>query len=136
MAQDIGSLCVEGGVDAVEIDGRVLKSSASAYGSAQNRRTGNDIGELPAHPHDFVGVGDAFKIETAFRIRLGVLRGDHERLIAWTKTGPDDERAIAADVGLNEITGQALRLRLRADENCDTENDTAQTQKQCPLAMR
>ena len=68
--------------------------------------------------------------------RLGVLRGDHERLVTRPKTGPDDERAIAADVGLDEIAGEALRLRLRADEDCDTENDAAQAQKQCPLAMR
>ena len=46
------------------------------------------------------------------------------------------ERAIAADVGLDEVAREALRLCLRADENCDTENDAAQTQKQCPLAMR
>ena len=80
---------------------------------------------MPAHPHDFVGIGDAFKIETAAGTPLGVLRGDHERLVTRAKTGPDDERAVAPDVGLNEIAGQALRLRLRADEDCDTENDTA-----------
>src|SRR5262249_12807846 len=34
LAQDIGSLCMEGGIDAVKIDSRVLKSRAGAYGSA------------------------------------------------------------------------------------------------------
>src|SRR5262249_3941326 len=37
LMQDIGSPCVEGGLDAVKIDSRVLKSGASAYASAQNR---------------------------------------------------------------------------------------------------
>ena len=91
---------------------------------------------MPAHPHDFVGVGDAFKIETAARTRLGVFRRDHERLVTRPKTGPDDERAIAADVGLNEVARESLRLRLSTDENCDAENDSAQAQKQCTLAMR
>jgi len=133
---DIGGSCVEGGIDTVKVDCRVLKTRASAYSSAQNRRTGNHVGELSAHPHDFVGVSDPFKIKTAVSGRLGVLRGDHEWLISWAKTRSDDERAIAADVGLDEIAGEALRLCLRADEYCDAENDAAQTQKQCPLAMR
>ena len=68
--------------------------------------------------------------------RLGVFRRDHERLVTRPKTGPDDERAIAPDVGLNEVARESLRLRLRADEDCDAENDSAQTQKQCTLAMR
>jgi len=91
---------------------------------------------LPAYSHDFVGVGDAFKIETSAGARLGVLSGDHERLVTRSKTRPHDERPIAADVGFDEIAGQALRLRLRADEDRDAENDTAQTQKERPLAMR
>src|SRR6266700_4320214 len=37
LAQNIGSSCVEGGIDAVKIDSRVLKSRAGAYVSAQNR---------------------------------------------------------------------------------------------------
>jgi hypothetical protein len=91
---------------------------------------------LPAHPHDFVGIGDAFKVDAAASASLGVFCCDHERFVAWPKTGPNDKRAVAPDVGLDEITGEALRLRLRANEDCDTENDTAQTQKQCSLAIR
>jgi len=127
---------MESGIDAVKIDSCVLKSCASAHASAQNGRTGNDIGELSAHPHDLVGIGDAFKIDTTASSGLGVFGCDHERLVTRPETRPDDERAVAADVGLDEIAGEPLRLRLCADEDCDTENDTAQTQKQCPLAMR
>src|SRR5207248_10245710 len=37
---------------------------------------------------------------------------------------------------IDEITCEALGLRLRADKDRDSENDTAKAQKQCPLAMR
>jgi hypothetical protein len=82
---------------------------------------------LPAHSHDFVGIGDAFKVNTAASVSIGVFCRNHERLVAWPKTGPNDKRAVTPDVRLDEITGEALRLRLRAIEDCDTENDTAQT---------
>ena len=68
--------------------------------------------------------------------RFGVFCRDHERLVTRPKTGPDDERAIAPDVGLNEVARESLRLRLSTDEDCDAENDSAQAQKQCTLAMR
>ena len=64
LVENIRRLRVQSGIDAVKIDSRVLKSCTSAHRSAQDRGTGNHIGKLPAHPHDFIGVGDAFKIET------------------------------------------------------------------------
>ena len=67
---------------------------------------------------------------------LRVFRRDHERFVARAETRSDDQRAIAADGGVDEIAREALRLRLRADKNGDAENDAAKAQKQRALAMR
>ena len=71
--------------------------------------------------------------------RCGLFRtfcGDHQRFVAWAKTGSDDQRAIRADVRLNEIAGETLRLRLCANKDGDAEDNTAEAQKQCAFAMR
>ena len=44
------------GVDAEEIDGRVLESGARAERSAEDRRAGGDVGELAADAHDLARV--------------------------------------------------------------------------------
>src|SRR5437667_8352831 len=116
---------MQSGIDPVKIDSRVLKSRASADCSAQHRGTRHHIGKLPAHPHDFIGVSDAFKIKTTPRGRLGAFGRNHERFVTWSKTRSDDQRAIATDGRINEIAREALRLRLGTDKDRDSENNTA-----------
>src|SRR5205809_1789775 len=97
LVQNIRRLRVQSRIDAVKINSGVFKSRAGAHRPAQDRGTGNDIRKLPAHSHDFIGVSDALKIETASHTSFGALRGNHERLVAWSKTRSDDQRAIATD---------------------------------------
>src|SRR5207247_4883284 len=97
LVKDIGSLRVQGRINAVKVDGGVLKSRASTDRSPQHRRTGNDVGKLPAHPHDFIRVSDAFEIEATSHRGFGAFRGNHERFVAWSKTRSDHQRAITAD---------------------------------------
>src|SRR5437868_13041415 len=65
-----------------------------------------------------------------------MFRRNHERFVPRPKTRPHDERAIAADSRVDEITCEALGLRLSADKNGDAEHNAAKAQKQCALAMR
>ncbi len=58
----IGGLEMESGLDAEKVDGGVLESGPRAERSAQDRRAGGDIGELPADSHDFPRVRDSRKI--------------------------------------------------------------------------
>src|ERR1051326_7098390 len=51
-----------------------------------NWRRGNHIGELPAHPHDFIRICDAFKVEAAARRFLGAFSRNHERFVAGPET--------------------------------------------------
>src|SRR6266496_1141664 len=88
LVEKIGRLGMQSRIDAVKIDSRVLKSRTSADRSAQDRGTGHHIGELPAHPHDFIGVSDAFKIKTASHSPVRTLGGNHERFVARAKTCP------------------------------------------------
>ena len=134
--ENISGLCMQSGIDAVKIDSRVLKSRARADRSAQHRRTRDDIGKLPARPHDLVGIGDPFKINATLHASVRVFGGNHEWFVARPKTRFDDQRAIAADVGVNEIARKTLRLSLRTDKDSDAENNPAEAQKQGALAMR
>src|SRR4026208_723172 len=96
--ENIRGLGVQSGIDTVELDSRVLKSCAGAHRSAQDWGTGNHVGKLPAYPHDFIGVSNAFKIETTpDRCSLGAFRRNHQRFVARAKTRFDNQRAIATD---------------------------------------
>src|SRR4029077_1018271 len=126
LVKNIGGLRVQGGIDPVKIDCRVLKCRASADVSAEDRRTGNDIRKLPAHAHDLIRIADAFKIEAASHVPLGMFCRNHERFVTRPKTESDYQRAIAANRWVNEVTRNSLGLRLRADKDRDAENHTAQ----------
>ena len=129
LVEKIRRLRMQSRIDAVKIDSRIFKSRASADCSTQNRRTRNHIGELSAYPHDFVRVGDAFKIQAAPHRSVRTFRRNHQRLVARTETRSDNQRAVAADGRINEVAREALGLRLRADKNRHTENDAAEAQK-------
>ena len=67
---EIGGLEMKRGLDAVKIDSRILKARARAERSAQDRRAGDDISKLPADPHDFVCIADAFEKLAMRNVRL------------------------------------------------------------------
>src|SRR5437762_10935016 len=95
--KNIGGLRVQGGIYPVKLDSRVLKSGSGADVSAQNGGTGNHIGELPAHPHYFIRVTDAFKIKATSNAPFRMFRRNHERFVTWAETRFDDQSPIAAD---------------------------------------
>src|SRR5438477_5808158 len=136
LLENIGRLRVQTRSDSVQVDGGMLKSRARGQRAAQYRRTGNHIRELSADAHDFVRVGDAFKILSPSHLAVGTFRRNHERLVKRTEARLHDQGAVAADGGINEVASKTLSLRLRADKNRNAENYTAKAQQQCPFAMR
>src|SRR5207247_10353611 len=74
LVKDIGSLRVQGRINAVKVDGGVLKSRARTDRSPQHRRTGNDVGKLLAHTLDFIGVCYAIVIEETSHRDLDTIR--------------------------------------------------------------
>src|SRR5438034_11743593 len=96
--ENISGLCMQSGIDAVKIDSRVLKSRARADRSAQHRRTRDDIGKLPARPHDLVGIGDPFKINATLHASVRVFGGNHEWFVARPKRDLTNKAALVAVV--------------------------------------
>ena len=70
LMEKIGRLRMKSGFDSIKIDSRIFKPGACAQCSAQDRRTRNDIGELPAYPHDFICVSDPLEIRAAPRLAV------------------------------------------------------------------
>src|SRR5262249_33722976 len=97
LVKNIGGLRVQGGIDPVNVDRRVLKCRASADISAENRRTGDDIRKLPAHAHDLIRITDTFKIEATSHVLLGMFCRNHERFVTRPKTRSNYQRAVAAN---------------------------------------
>ena len=62
-------------------------------------------------------------------------RRDHQPGGAGFEARAQDQRAVAAECGVDEILGEPLRLRLRANENRHAENDAAEAQDERALAM-
>jgi hypothetical protein len=117
-------------IDAIEIDRGVLESGAGADRAAKHGRTRNNFGKLPAHSHDFVRVVDSFKI-----IARRTLRRDEQCSVVGTKAPPKDERSVGSNCRVDEILGEALRLRLGANEDRDAKHDADETEQQCAFAM-
>src|SRR5439155_14673788 len=69
------------------------------------------------------------------RVCVCTFGSDHEGFVARAETGPDDERAVAANGRVDEIAREALRLSLSANENPDPEDDAAQAEQQSAFAM-
>ena len=97
LVKNIGGLRVQGGIDPVKIDCRVLKCRASIGVSAEHRRTGNDIRKLSAHAHDLIRITDTLKIEAASHVPLGMFCRNHERFVTRPKTRSDYQRAVATN---------------------------------------
>ena len=117
-------------IDPVEINSGVLESGPGANRAAKHGRTRNNVGKLPAHSHDFVRVVDSFKI-----IARRTLRRNDQYSIVGTKAPGKDERSVGSNGRVDEILGEALRLRLGANEDRDAKHDADETEQQRTFAM-
>ena len=132
----IGGLEMESGLDAEKVGRGVFETRARAERSAQDGRAGGDVGKLAADPHDFPRVGDPAEIMAARRGSADrAFRRNHQAGGAGFKARAKNERAIASERGIDEVLGESLRLRLRANENRHAENDAEETQDERALAM-
>src|SRR5207248_4468620 len=96
LVRQIGCLQMKSWIDPEKIDCRVFKTGARAERAAQHWGTGNDIGKLPAHPHDCAGVVYSLKIAAVCRLYFRVLgRCEHGR--TWPKAVTNNHRAVVAE---------------------------------------
>ena len=124
--RQIRRLQVQRRIDSKKIDRCIHETRARAECAAQNGRTGNHVRELPANAHDFIRVGDSFKVLPASNSRVRTL-GWHDRaLLAWLKPRPDDERSVGSESRADEVLGEALCLSLSADKKGYAEHDAAE----------
>ena len=54
----------------------------------------------------------------------------------WLKARAQEERSIAAQSRVDELAREAFRLRLRADENRDAENHSAEAEEKSAFPMQ
>ena len=138
LLREIGGLEVVGGIDAEEIDSCILETGARTEGAAQDRRAGGHVRELPADPHDLGRVRNAAEVVAAGQaggVAPGSFRRHHQSGGAGLETRVQHERAVTPERRVDKIFREALRLRLRANENGHAENNAAQAQDKCALAM-
>ena len=125
---EIGCAQMRSCINPVKIGGGCFKSGARADCAAKHRRTGSHVRKLPAYSHDLAHVVDPFEIISARGGGAGIFRRDHHSLIARLKSRPQNKRAIAPDRRVDEELREALRLRLGANEDSNTEDDANQAQ--------
>ena len=116
------------GIDAVKIDGCILKSWARAQRSAQHRRTRDDIRELTADTHDFVCIGYSLEILPMRHVRIGSFRRHNGADLTRLEARANDKGAIAPQSWINEVFGETLGLSLHANKERNPENHAAQTE--------
>ena len=88
------------------------------------------VGKLPTHADVLRGVVDSLEGPAVRRMDRqigGIVERLHARL--------HRERAVAAEGRVDEIFREPLRLRLRADENGDAENDPAKAEEERALPV-
>src|SRR5437762_193 len=98
LLRKISRLEVRRGVDAEEIDRRVIETSSRVEGAAQDRGAGRDIGELPADAHDLGRVRDSIERMAARLIGIvHVLRWNQQAARGGLKTRPQQERSVTSE---------------------------------------
>ena len=93
----------------------------------KNRCAGNNVGEFATDAHDLLRVGDSFEIIPVLDVGVSAFGRNDDRFVARPKPRTDTERAVTADGGFDEVLGEALSLRLRANKNADAKYDAEKT---------
>ena len=122
-------------VDSKQIDCRVFKTGARGECASQNRRTRNDVGKAAADTHDLRCVRNSLEIAAARRLHFGIFWRNDQIVVTRVILRSQDDRPVAADGRIDEALSESLRLRLRANENGDPENDAAQAENKSPLPV-
>src|SRR4051812_43153119 len=136
LAFEIGRLHVQFRIDSVQVGRRVGKPCSRAQRSAKDWRTCDYVRELPAHPHDLADVVDPFEILAMADVRLHIFRRHKQSGLARLESGTQDERTVAAEIGIDEEFREPLGLRLGTDKKRYAKHDATETEQQCALAMR
>ncbi len=132
---NIGRPQMERGIDPKEIDRCGFKLGPRRERPAQDRRASNDIGKSPADAHDFGGIGNPLEIAAAGCFHAGVLWRDEQIAVARTKLRPQHDGPVAPEGSVDETFGEALGLRLSANENRDSKNNPAEAENEGAFAV-
>jgi len=120
LTRQIRRLQMKRRLDPVDLGRGILESRAHAQVSAQDRRTGGDIGKLSAHTHDLIRVHDSLEILPVRRV--GRFPGTEEADLARLEALAQDEGAITSKSGIDEVLRESLRLRLNTDKEGHSKN--------------
>src|SRR5262249_46070307 len=111
-------------IDSKKLRGGGFKICARAEVAAEHGRARDHIRKLAADAHDFAHVVDANEIIPAVGKGVHIVRRNNQSFRTVLKSRTQDQSAITADRRVNKELREALRLRLRTNENPDSENDT------------